>query len=68
MGTEHTAAMPQIPLFAEPPSRVDELLAIWSRTSEADRVAFLEEVRRAFLYRTKPPPAKQDGRRKRGTA
>lgn len=60
--------MPQIPLFDQPQSTIDQIRELWSRTTEADRMAFLEEVRRAFLFRTKPAQALPDGQRKQGVA
>ena len=40
----------QTTLFAEPPSTLDELRALWSRTTEAERMEFLEGVRRHYLF------------------
>ena len=47
-------ATPQRLLFAEPQSTIDQLRELWARTSESERMTFLEEVRRAFLFRKNP--------------
>lgn len=51
----------QIPLLAEPQSAIDQIRVLWAKVSEPERMTFLDEVRRVFLFRIKPSAAKRDG-------
>ena len=54
----------QIPLFDQPRTILDQLRVLWGRATEAERMIFLDELRRAFLFRRKPSAAAPDRQRK----
>lgn len=54
----------QTTLLGVPATGLEDLRQAWSRASEPERMAFMEEIQRRFLFRNKPSPAGPNGQRK----
>ena len=59
----------QAALFTQPQSPIDKIRVLWEQTIEADKLVFLDEVRRRYLFGArKPTPPVRDGQHNRGVA
>lgn len=57
----------QAAVLTDPQSPIDQIRVLWEQTTEADKLAFLDEVRRRYLFGVrKPTPAAGDGQHNGG--